>query len=105
MQHPVGLAHDGVGVGGELQCVRQEHRVDGRALHGQGRQLGHHVHFAARTIPFGRDQRLAARATTGEQLARGAPGAQLQQFQPENVIQQPPQQLRLGLQQLPSERS
>ncbi len=96
VQHAIRLAHDGVGIRFELQRMRQQHRIDGGGLHRQLRQLGDHVHFEPEARECSGDHRLAPRAALRQQLARGAPAAQLQQLQAENVIQQPAQQLALG---------
>jgi len=101
-QDPVDLADDGVGVRGELQGMRQQHRIDAVTADGQRRRTGDDIGAAAEGA--GRHHDLAARAAAGQELAALAPGPDLQELPAEHIFERLAQKLRLGRQQDFSQR-
>src|SRR2546429_385331 len=98
-QDAIHFAHDGIGVRRELQCVWEQYSVHGVAGDWNLRRSGDYVGPIGKTGP--RDDRLAPGAAATQQLARAAPGADLQEFPAENVLERLPEQLRFGCKQRP----
>ncbi len=81
----------------------QQHGIDHAALDRQVREVRDQV-GPARPVEALGDHALAADMAGAQQLAPGAPGAELQQLEPENAVEGSGQQLRLGTYQRLAQR-
>src|SRR5207237_10314958 len=100
-KHPINLAEDRGRSGGEVERMRQERRVD--AVADDRKLRGSREDVSTPRQPWSRDEARPARAAAGEELPRAAPGADLQQLPPENVLERRRQKLGLGRKECPAE--